>query len=135
MAGDGEYSGATGFAVVAITYGVAIAICGAAGAALHGFEKKAMHSLYSGLGCLVAMLLCGGLSLTGKRVPIAIGVHVGLLLKVVFLLVFCIQAAKSMGNPEKFDRLVLFVIMAAFTVAGLAGAMVFKPKKDRNKTK
>ena len=41
------------------------------------------------------------------------------------------QAFKSLGNPEKFDRLVLFVVMGLGSGMALAKAISMKPKKEK----
>ncbi|CAL1143083.1 unnamed protein product [Cladocopium goreaui] len=49
----------------------------------------------------------------------------------IFIAVFSIQAFKSYGNPEKFDRLVLFVVMGLGSGVALAKAISMKPKKEK----
>eukprot|EP00435_Cladocopium_sp_Y103_P063249 s321_g24.t2 len=162
------------FGVMLIFYGLFLVLCGSAGAWLHNFEKKAMHSLYAGLGGSLAMLACGlfaasnikacevcnakaiaGTTLQGmmchslrigiaalplgterplpscSHVLVAIGVHLALVLMLIFIAVFSIQAFKSYGNPEKFDRLVLFVVMGLGSGIALAKAISMKPKKEK----
>eukprot|EP00434_Breviolum_minutum_P019654 symbB.v1.2.017335.t1/scaffold1345.1/size124088/5 len=67
-----------------------------------------------------------------ESVLVAIGVHLALVLMLVFIAVFGFQAFKSFGNPEKFDRLVLFVVMGLGSVVALAKAISMKPKKEKN---
>ncbi|CAE7858214.1 unnamed protein product [Symbiodinium microadriaticum] len=64
-------------------------------------------------------------------VPVAIGVHLALVLMLVFIAVFTIQAVKSSREPEKFDRLVLFMIMGVGSAVALAKAISMKPKKEK----
>jgi len=106
--------------------------CGSAGAYSHNWEKKSMHSLYAGLGGFLAMLACGLFAASNVKVLVAIGVHLALVLMLVFIAVFGVQAFKSFGNPEKFDRLVLFVVMGLGSVVALAKAISMKPKKEKN---
>merc|ERR1712100_61914 len=115
------------FGLLCMVYGAFLGVCGTVGAAMHGFEKKAMHSMYAGLGGLVSMLICGVLAATEKKVPVAIGVHIALILMVLFLAVFGIQAYKSFGHKEKFDRMVLFIIMGIGSAIALARAIGMKP--------
>ncbi|CAE7270813.1 unnamed protein product [Symbiodinium natans] len=49
----------------------------------------------------------------------------------VFIVVFTIQAVKSSREPEKFDRLVLFIVMGAGSAVALAKAISMKPKKEK----
>eukprot|EP00933_Yihiella_yeosuensis_P068994 TRINITY_DN7506_c8_g1_i1.p1 TRINITY_DN7506_c8_g1~~TRINITY_DN7506_c8_g1_i1.p1 ORF type:complete len:125 (-),score=42.07 TRINITY_DN7506_c8_g1_i1:56-430(-) len=119
------------FGALLAMYGTFLAVCGTAGAALHGWEKKAMHSMYAGLGGFAAMLFCSILSAMESKVPVAIGVHVALILILVFVAVFGIQAYRSFGDDSKFDRLVLFIIMGAGSVVALAKAISMKPKSKK----
>jgi len=119
------------FGVMLIFYGLFLVVCGSAGAWLHNFEKKAMHSLYAGLGGSLAMLACGLFAASNIKVLVAIGVHLALVLMLIFIAVFSIQAFKSYGNPEKFDRLVLFVVMGLGSGVALAKAISMKPKKEK----
>mmetsp|Transcript_18640 Transcript_18640/g.37984 ORF Transcript_18640/g.37984 Transcript_18640/m.37984 type:complete len:146 (-) Transcript_18640:145-582(-) len=117
---------ADGIATSLLVYGVTIAAFGAIGAGLHSFEKKAMHSLYAGLGCLLFMSSCAGLLKFSNHRTIATVVGItSIVAECVFLLVFSIQAARSRSDPAKRDRFLLFVAMAMTTVTGLL--MVFKP--------
>ncbi|CAE7720845.1 unnamed protein product [Symbiodinium sp. CCMP2592] len=119
------------FGTMLLIYGAFLAICGTAGAALHSWEKKAMHSMYAGLGGFVSMAVCGVLAATEAKVPVAIGVHLALVLMLVFIAVFTIQAVKSSREPEKFDRLVLFMVMGVGSAVALAKAISMKPKKEK----
>eukprot|EP00662_Eupelagonemidae_sp_cell21_P055835 gene55835-19672_t len=64
-------------------YGLFLAACGTAGSALHGFDKPAMH----GRGCGI--------------IPVAIGVHVALLLQAVFIIVFSRMIALKPKKEKK----------------------------------
>eukprot|EP00439_Symbiodinium_sp_Y106_P051518 s2643_g6.t2 len=168
------------FGTMLLIYGAFLAICGTAGAALHSWEKKAMHSMYAGLGGFVSMAEImaqlekdpvveppdgppeepvlpppneieiptdgpiGALPAEKRQgevglqnasssylVPVAIGVHLALVLMLVFIAVFTIQAVKSSREPEKFDRLVLFMVMGVGSAVALAKAISMKPKKEK----
>ena len=90
-----------------------------------------MHSLYAGLGGFVSMFLCGLFAASNVKVLVAIGVHLALVLMLVFIIVFGVQAFKSSKDPDKLDRLVLFVVMGLGSVLALAKAISMKPKKEK----
>lgn len=110
-------------------HGLFLAACGAYGAAKSGWT--AMHSLYAGAGGGVLLALCGLLSVGGTKKKYMIGVHVGLLLQLVFTGVFTLQSFRSFGVPEKADRFPLFVVMGAGSAAALVLMRVLKPEKKK----
>ena len=112
-------------------YGLFLVACGGAGAWLHNWEKKAMHSLYAGLGGCVSMVICGILAASNIKILVAVGVHLALVLMLVFIVVFGVQAFKSTGDPDKFDRLVLFLVMGIGSAMALGKAISMKPKKEK----
>merc|ERR1712083_204149 len=59
---------------------------------------------------MTALGICAALTLSGSKMLYKIGVHVALLLQVVFCFVFTLQAKKAYGDPNKSDRLVLFIV-------------------------
>ena len=113
---------------VLAAHGIFLAGCGVYGAASNGWEPKAMHSAYAGIGSCVVLLGCSALSL-GTRKAYMIGVHIGLLLQVVFTGVFTMQAYKSYGKSD--NRFPLFCTMAAGTVVALGLMRALKPKKPK----
>ena len=118
-------------AAICFLNGVFLAVCGYHGAASHGFEPKAMHSLYAGVGGGAMLAAMGLISVSGFRRLYMIGVHVALLLQVLFILVFALQAYRSYGVPEKADRYSLFCLMCGGTFLSLIGMRLFKPKKKK----
>ena len=63
-----------------------------------------MHSAYAGAGGGLALAVSGSISIGGTRKLYMIGVHIGLLLQLVFTGVFALQSYRSYGVPEKQDR-------------------------------
>ena len=120
---------ATPTACVLAGHGILLAACGVYGAWSHDFAPKAMHSAYAGIGGCVALSVCSLLSIGGTKKLYMIGVHLGLLLQLVFIGVFGLQAYRSYGVPEKADRFPLFVVMGLGSVAALGLMRVLKPKK------
>ena len=115
-----------------------------------------MHSAYAGAGGGGVLVVCSLLSVSGSYRLYMIGVHVALLLQLLFIFVFALQvppadqqgtipstlaytsmphvfaqAYKSYGVPEKQDRFPLFVAMGVGSVVALGLMKVFKPKKKR----
>jgi len=116
---------------VLAVHGAFLAACGCYGAASANFAPKAMHSAYAGIGACAALLTCSGLSLAGTKKLYMIGVHIGLLLQLLFTGVFAVQAVRSYGVPEKADRFPLFVLMGGGSVAALVAMRFFKPQKEK----
>uniref|UniRef100_A0A7S2QAA4 Uncharacterized protein n=1 Tax=Zooxanthella nutricula TaxID=1333877 RepID=A0A7S2QAA4_9DINO len=114
-------------ALYAGCYAVAMAVLGAVGAATHSFEKKAMHSLYGGLGCFVLMSVCSAVIRFGvERKVVFAGVMSSLVFELIFLIVFLIQGFRSFRSPDKLGRAALFALNAAVTgvALGLGAAPV-----------
>eukprot|EP00928_Gymnodinium_smaydae_P050022 TRINITY_DN33638_c0_g1_i1.p2 TRINITY_DN33638_c0_g1~~TRINITY_DN33638_c0_g1_i1.p2 ORF type:complete len:136 (+),score=32.63 TRINITY_DN33638_c0_g1_i1:68-475(+) len=118
-------------AALLVLHGIFLAACGCYGAHSHGWKKEVMHSAYAGLGGCGALTACALLTASGKRKLTAIGVHVALLLQLVFTGVFALQAKKSYGDPKKADRFPLFVVMCLGSVTALGGMLICKPKKKK----
>mmetsp|Transcript_1043 Transcript_1043/g.2727 ORF Transcript_1043/g.2727 Transcript_1043/m.2727 type:complete len:135 (-) Transcript_1043:328-732(-) len=124
-----ELPNATPVAATLAVHGGFLALCGCYGAASAGWAPKVMHSAYAGLGSCAALCGCAILTAGGTRKKYMIGVHVGLLLQLVFVGVFGIQSFRAYGKPEKADRFPLFVVMTIGSVAALVAMRVLKPKK------
>mmetsp|Transcript_46276 Transcript_46276/g.91726 ORF Transcript_46276/g.91726 Transcript_46276/m.91726 type:complete len:253 (-) Transcript_46276:101-859(-) len=132
MGSNDEVPNAGPCTAVLLVHGLFLAICGCVGAASHGWTKKVMHSAYAGLGGMFALMVCAGLVASGSRKPFFIGVHIGLVLQLVFVIVFSLQTYKSWGNPEKADRVPLFIVMGVGSAIGLGLMVAFKPKKKKD---
>ena len=91
----------------------------------------AMHSLYMGAGGGAALAVSGLMSVGGTRKLYMIGVHVGLLLQVIFTGVFGLQAYRSFGVPAKADRFPLFVVMGVGSAVALGLMRALKPKAKK----
>eukprot|EP00320_Phaeocystis_rex_P021989 CAMPEP_0119058234 /NCGR_PEP_ID=MMETSP1178-20130426/2597_1 /TAXON_ID=33656 /ORGANISM="unid sp, Strain CCMP2000" /LENGTH=134 /DNA_ID=CAMNT_0007039143 /DNA_START=38 /DNA_END=442 /DNA_ORIENTATION=- len=116
---------------VLLLHGLYLAAFGSFGAAQHDWAPKAMHSAYAGAGGGGALVLCSLLSISGSYKLYMIGVHLALLLQLLFTFVFVLQAYKSYGVPEKQDRFPLFVAMGLGSVVALGMMRIVKPKKKK----
>jgi hypothetical protein len=116
---------------VLVGHGLFLAGCGIYGSSKAGWAAKAMHSAYAGAGGGAALAVCAAMSVAGTKRLYMIGVHVGLLLQLMFTGVFVLQAYKSYGVPEKADRFPLFVAMGAGSVVALGLMRALKPKKQK----
>ena len=125
--------GAVPVAGVFLGHGLFLAGCGIYGASSNSWAAKAMHSAYAGIGGFVTLAVSSGLCVAGTKKLYMIGVHVGLLLQLVFTGVFAMQTYKSYGVPEKADRFPLFVVMFSGSIAALGLNVMLKPKKDKKK--
>ena len=126
-----ELPNAAPVAGVLFGHGLFLAGCGLYGAAQNGFTPKVMHSAYAGIGSCAALSVSAALSVGGTKKLYMIGVHIGLLLQVVFTGVFAMQTYKSWGVEEKADRLPLFIVMTAGSIAALGLMKALKPKKKK----
>ena len=118
---------------VLVGHGLFLAGCGIYGAAASGWAARAMHSAYAGIGGCAALTVCGAMSVGGTKKLYMIGVHVGLLLQLLFTGIFGLQAYKSYGVPEKQDRFPLFVVMGTGSIVALGLMRALKPKKKEKK--
>lgn len=124
-----ELPNAAPVAGVLAAHGAFLGGCGLYGAYMS--KWTAMHSLYAGAGGGLALAACGLLSIGGTKKRYMIGVHIGLLLQLLFTGVFGLQAYKSYGVPEKADRFPLFVVMGAGSVVALVLMRLLKPPKKK----
>ena len=116
---------------VLAAHGLFLAGCGIYGA--YGSGWSAMHSAYAGIGSCGALAACAGLTVGGTKKLYMIGVHLGLMLQLIFGGVFGLQAFRSYGVPEKADRFPLFVAMFTGSVVALGLMRVLKPKPKPKK--
>nr|ABI14335.1 unknown [Pfiesteria piscicida] len=118
-------------AAVLALEGFFLAACGCYGSWMQNWRPGTMHSAYSGLGAMVVLLLCAGMTVSGAHLVYKIGVHLALVFQAVFVLVFTIQSYRSYNVPEKADRHTLFIVMDIGSVVGLALMIALKPKKGK----
>ena len=73
------------------------------------------------------------MSMYGSYKLYMIGVHIALLLQLLFIIVFAVQAFRSYGVPEKVadGRFALFCLMGAGSVGALGLTRLLKPKKKK----
>ena len=90
----------TATALVCVANGVLLTVCGVYGAALHEFAPKAMHSAYAGGAGGAALIVCAAMAAAPSKKLYMVGVHVALLLQLIFIVAFTVQAYKSHGVPE-----------------------------------
>mmetsp|Transcript_100134 Transcript_100134/g.254695 ORF Transcript_100134/g.254695 Transcript_100134/m.254695 type:complete len:138 (-) Transcript_100134:209-622(-) len=120
--------------VVLVLEGLFLGACGCYGSWMQNFRPGTMHSAYSGLGAMVLLVICAGLTVSGHYKMYMMGVHLALLLQALFVLVFSMQSFRSYGVPAKADRFPLFVVMDIGSVVGLSLMIALKPKKKKEAT-
>ena len=120
----------TATALVCVANGVLLTVCGVYGAALHEFAPKAMHSAYAGGAGGAALIVCAAMAAAPSKKLYMVGVHVALLLQLIFIVAFTVQAYKSHGVPDRFP---LFVFMGVGTLVALGAMLKLKPKKKKEK--
>ena len=128
-----EVPNATPVALTMLGHGVWLAACGTLGAHNNDYAPKAMHSVYAGVGSFAVLATCAAMSVAGTKKLYMIGVHIGLLVQLVLIGVFSVQAFRSYGVPEKVadGRFALFCAMAAGSIGALGLMYVLKPKKKK----
>ena len=84
------------------------------GAAQLDWAPKAMHSAYAGAGGGGALVVCSLLSVSGSYRMYMIGVHVALLLQLLFIFVFALQVPPT---DQRMPRLLVGIVPSIFTLS------------------
>eukprot|EP00035_Acanthoeca_spectabilis_P019355 m.420591 g.420591 ORF g.420591 m.420591 type:complete len:136 (+) comp16846_c2_seq19:314-721(+) len=135
MSGDKEREAAvSAVSLRMVLYGQFLLATGAYGYYMSGFEAKAKHGAFMGLGGDVLMCVMAAMSSASSKPLMMIGIHLGMILPALFAGVFAWQATKQ--GPEQAARFRLFVLMAVGSVAALYAIVSNKPpspSKDKAK--
>ena len=95
-------------------HGLYLAACGCLGAAQQDWAPKAMHSAYAGAGGGGVLVVCSLLSVSGSYRMYMIGVHVALLLQLLFIFVFALQVPPT---DQRMPRLLVGIVPSIFTLS------------------
>jgi hypothetical protein len=122
------------YAKVMIGFGVFLAVCGFLGWALTGFEARAKTAILSGGITGATMIAMGFVSASPSHKLKMIGIHLGMVLPLVFGGVFVWRAsvgwkAVAAGMP-KVGTSVLISLMAVASFVTLATILKMRPKKE-----
>jgi len=115
------------------TYAAFLLICGLAAFAMANFNwTHAKTALIVGAGTGLAMVICGALAkcLPRNRAAGMIGIHVGLVLPLVFAFLFGWRAYKtfSTGGEAKRYLAIILAIMAIGSVIAFVAIALTRPK-------
>jgi hypothetical protein len=107
-----------------------LAICGFAAFAMSGFASNARTAVIVGCGTAIVMFICGVLAgmIHKNKAAGMIGIHVGLLLPLVFACLFGWRAYKAYNDPAKLYLAVILAIMAAGSVIVFGLLVSARPK-------
>jgi len=99
-------------------YAAFLALCGFAAYAMSGFAANARTALIVGFGTAVVMVIFGFLAgmIHKNRAAGMIGIHVGLVLPLVFAVLFGWRAYQAYADPAKLYLAVILAIMAVGSV-------------------
>lgn len=122
-------------------YSASLFLGGFQGFAMSGFAPKGKTSIIFGVGSALLTFGCAQMAtVTGDKPPAKgeagykkwmIGVHLGLLLPVLFGAMFTWRGIKAWPVEEKRYLSYLFIELDVFSAVALAAMLRFKPKKEK----
>jgi hypothetical protein len=115
---------------ILFAYAAFLAACGFAAFAMSGFAANARTALIVGFGTAVVIAVCAALAgmIHKNRAAGMIGIHVGLILPLIFAGLFGWRAYKAYADPAKLYLAVILAIMALGSVMVFALLLRSRPK-------
>lgn len=115
--------------VILAGYAVFLAACGFAAYAMSGFAANARTALIVGFGTAVVIGVCALLArmIQSNKAAGMIGIHLGLILPLIYAGLFGWRAFKSYADPAKLYLAVILVIMALGSVIVFAMLLKARP--------
>jgi hypothetical protein len=115
-------------------YALFLAVCGFAAFGLAGFDwAHAKTALIVGLGTAAVIVVCALLAgmLARNRAAGMIGIHLGLVLPLLFAAMFAWRAYKTFdtGGDEKRYLAIVLTVMAAGSLIAFIAILMTRPKK------
>ena len=109
-------------------YAAFLAICGLVAFAMSGFAANARTALIVGFGTAIVIAICAALAgmFHRNRTAGMIGIHVGLVLPLIFAILFGWRAWQAYADPAKLYLAVILAIMALGSV--IAFIMVLRTR-------
>jgi len=109
--------------IILYLYAAFLAACGLAAFAMSGFAANARTALIVGFGTAIIIALCAWLAsmIHKQKTAGMIGIHVGLILPLIFAVLFGWRAYKAYGDPSG-GKLYLAIILA---IMALGSVIVF----------
>jgi hypothetical protein len=117
---------------IMFVYAAFIAICAAVAFMLAQDKSKAGTALYFGGGAAALVWVCGlmAMQIERKRAVGMIGIHVGLVLPLLFAIEFGRRAYKNLWTPEGKEYLgIIFAVMTIASVVAFIAILVTRPTK------
>ena len=117
--------------IIMFLYAAFLAVCGFIAFAMAGFASNARTALIVGTGTAVVMIICGVLArmIHTNRTAGMIGIHVGLVLPLIFAALFGWRAYQAYADPAKFYLAVILAIMAVGSVLAFVMLLLKRPKR------
>ncbi len=111
-------------------YAAFLAACGFAAFAMSGFASNAKTALIVGFGTAIVIAICGFLAgmIHKNRGAGMIGIHVGLILPLIFAGLFAWRAYKAYADPANLYLAVILAIMALGSVIVFGLLLSARPK-------
>ena len=111
-------------------YAVFLVICGFTAYFMAPAGAKAGTALVVSSATAAVMVICGSMAgaLNRNRVVGMIGIHAGLVLPLVFALLFGMRAYAAFGNPEKRYLAIILTVMAIGSVIAFVLILLTRPR-------
>lgn len=113
-----------------LAYAAFLVICGAIAFFMAPPNAKASTALIVSAGTATLMVICAAMaaSLQRKRTLGMIGIHVGLVLPLVFAILFGVRGYGAFSNPEKRYLAIILTVMAIGSVIAFVLILLTRPK-------
>ena len=127
------------YSKVMVGCGALLIVCGLAGWGSAGFEGKAISAIIAGGATGILMIGMGLLASSSKRAPMMIGIHLGIILPLLFAGMFAWVASQRWrsflaGEPKLASALIISV-MAVTSLVTFVMVLRMRPKpEDRGRS-
>jgi hypothetical protein len=120
------------YSKVMVGCGALLIVCGLLGWGSAGFEAKAISAIIAGGATGIIMIGMGLLAASSKRAPMMIGIHMGILLPLLFGAMFAWRASKSwaatLAGEPKLVGAVIISVMAVVSLVTFIMVLRMRPK-------
>jgi hypothetical protein len=122
------------YSKVMVGCGALLIICGLLGWGSAGFEAKAISAIIAGGATGIVMIAMGLLAASPKRAPMMIGIHLGILLPLLFSAMFAWVASGRwrafLAGEPKLTSAVLISMMAVVSLVTFVMVLRMRPKPE-----
>lgn len=120
------------YSKVMVGCGALLIVCGLLGWGSAGFEGKAISAVIAGGATGIIMIGMGLLAASPKRAPMMIGIHMGIVLPLLFSVMFAWVASKRwaahLAGEPKLTSAVIISIMAVVSLVTFVMVLRMRPK-------